>query len=64
ADDLLNRVLLRRHIALHQSDPNLTFNLVQFSGGTPERLPPAKFSIIAEHVWLLEKSGADRTFLV
>ena len=29
-----------------------------------ERLPPAKFSIIAEHVWLLEKTGAPVTFLV
>lgn len=29
-----------------------------------ERLPPAKFSIIAEHVWLLEKTGAPRKFLV
>ena len=28
------------------------------------RLPPAKFSIIAEHVWLLEKTGAPVTFLV
>ena len=28
------------------------------------RLPPAKFSIIAEHVWLLEKTGAPRPFLV
>jgi hypothetical protein len=27
-------------------------------------LPPAKFSIIAEHVWLLEKTGAPTTFLV
>jgi hypothetical protein len=27
-------------------------------------LPPAKFSIIAEHVWLLEKTGAPATFLV
>jgi hypothetical protein len=27
-------------------------------------LPPAKFSIIAEHVWLLEKTGAPITFLV
>jgi len=27
-------------------------------------LPPAKFSIIAEHVWLLEKTQADRRFLV
>ncbi|HET9149493.1 MAG TPA: hypothetical protein VFO61_03345 [Alphaproteobacteria bacterium] len=29
-----------------------------------ERLPPAKFSVIAEHVWLLEKTGADTKFLV
>jgi hypothetical protein len=27
-------------------------------------LPAATFSIIAEHVWLLEKSGASTTFLV
>ncbi len=27
-------------------------------------LPPAKFSIIAEHVWLLEKTGAQEKFLV
>ncbi len=29
-----------------------------------ERLPPAKFATIAEHVWLLEKSRADQKFLV
>lgn len=29
-----------------------------------QRLPPAKFSIIAEYVWLLEKTGAPITFLV
>jgi len=29
-----------------------------------QRLPPAKFSVIAEHVWLLEKTGASVTFLV
>ncbi len=28
------------------------------------RLPPAKFSVIAEHVWLLEKTGATHKFLV
>lgn len=28
------------------------------------RLPPAKFSVIAEHVWLLEKTGAKTKFLV
>jgi hypothetical protein len=29
-----------------------------------KRLPPAKFATIAEHVWLLEKTGAPTTFLV
>lgn len=29
-----------------------------------EHLPPAKFSVIAEHVWLLEKTGAREKFLV
>lgn len=29
-----------------------------------ERLPPATFATIAEHVWLLEKSGASTQFLV
>jgi hypothetical protein len=27
-------------------------------------LPPAKFSIITEHVWLLQKTEAPTTFLV
>jgi hypothetical protein len=27
-------------------------------------LPPAKFSIIAEYVWLLEKTGAPATFSI
>lgn len=29
-----------------------------------QHLPPAKFSIIAGHVWLLEKTGAANKFLV
>lgn len=29
-----------------------------------QRLPPAKFSVIAEHVWLLEKTAASVKFLV
>jgi hypothetical protein len=29
-----------------------------------QRLPPAKFSVIGEHVWLLEKTYAPTTFLV
>lgn len=31
---------------------------------TGERLPPAKFATITEHVWLLEKTGASTQFLV
>jgi hypothetical protein len=27
-------------------------------------LPPAKFSVIAEHVWLLEKTGSRVKFLI
>ncbi|AFV22358.1 hypothetical protein Mpsy_0145 [Methanolobus psychrophilus R15] len=27
-------------------------------------LPPAKFATIAEHVWLLEKTGAKHKFLI
>jgi hypothetical protein len=29
-----------------------------------QRLPPAKFSVIAEHVWMLEKTGAPTRFLL
>ena len=29
-----------------------------------EHIPPAKFSVIAEHVWLLEKTDAEVLFLV
>lgn len=29
-----------------------------------KRLPPAKFSVIAEHVWMLEKIDATKKFLV
>lgn len=29
-----------------------------------QHLPPAKFSVIAEHVWLLEKTSAQQRFLV
>jgi hypothetical protein len=29
-----------------------------------ERMPPAKFSVIAEHVWLLERTAAEHKFLV
>lgn len=35
-----------------------------FTSVRGQRLPLAKFSVIAEHVWLLEKTGAATTFLV
>jgi len=37
-------------------------NIFSLVGGVG--LPPAKFSIIAEHVWLLEKTSAATAFLV
>ena len=37
---------------------------VSGSGGYLARRPPAKFSVIAEHVWLLQKTGAPLTLLV
>jgi len=29
-----------------------------------KKLPPAKFSVISEHVWMLEKIDAETKFLV
>lgn len=52
-----------------------TFDLVSDDGRTVgdakyytlvggSRMPPAKFSVIAEYVWLLEKTRAPNTFLL
>ncbi len=45
-------------------DGNIAGDAKYFTLVHGQRLPPAKFSIIAEHVWLLEKTGAPTTFLV
>ncbi|NOZ49405.1 MAG: hypothetical protein GXP37_05065 [Chloroflexi bacterium] len=45
-------------------DKNVVGDAKYFTLVRGQRLPPAKFSIIAEHVWLLEKTGAPVTFLV
>ena len=43
---------------------NIVGDAKYFSLVRGQRLPPAKFSTIAEHVWLLEKTGVPVTFLV
>lgn len=45
-------------------DGDLVGDAKYFTPVRGQRLPPAKFSVIAEHVWLLEKTGAPVTFLV
>jgi len=45
------------------ADGNIVGDAKYFTLVRGQRLPPAKFSVIAEHVWLLEKTGAPTTFL-
>jgi hypothetical protein len=45
-------------------DGNIVGDAKYFTLVRGQRLPPAKFSVIAEHVWLLEKTGAPTTFLI
>ena len=45
-------------------DGQITGDAKYFTLVGGQHLPPAKFSIIAEHVWLLEKAGAAHKFLV
>ncbi len=49
---------------LVSSDNTVVGDAKFFSMVNGVSVPPAKFSIIAEHVWLLEKSGAKTKFLV
>jgi hypothetical protein len=55
---------VRKKFDLVSSDKEVVGDAKYYTrvGGTG--LPPAKFSVIAEHVWLLEKTGARRAFLV
>lgn len=45
-------------------DGNIIGDAKYFTLVQGQRLPPAKFSVIAEHVWLLEKTRASVKFLV
>jgi hypothetical protein len=55
---------VRKRFDLVSADLSIVGDAKYFTlvGGT--RLPPAKFSVIAEHVWLLEKTLAPIQFLV
>ncbi len=46
------------------SDGKVVGDAKYFTMVEGERLPPAKFSVIAEYVWLLEKCDAEKKFLV
>jgi len=57
------------------SDVNKIFDMVSETGDIVgdakymtmvrgESLPPAKFSVIAEHVWLMEKTEANHRFII
>jgi len=46
------------------SDGDIVGDAKYFTLVQGQRLPPAKFSVIAEHVWLLEKTQATIRFLV
>ena len=49
---------------LVSEDKEIVGDAKYFSMVKGERLPPAKFSVIAEHVWMLEKTKAKIKFLV
>ena len=49
---------------LVSADYTIVGDAKYFSMVGGERLPPAKFSVIAEHVWMLEKTDAWIKFLV
>lgn len=58
----LSRV--RKTFDLVSRDSSLVGAAKFFTMVAGKRLPPAKCSVIAEHVWLLEKTGAPHNFLV
>ena len=78
--EMLARILMSRHFrtdlqprkiaGMHKNldfvsdDYNVVGDAKFFTMVRGERLPPAKFSVIAEHVWLLEKLQARERFLV
>jgi hypothetical protein len=53
-----------KHFDMVSSDGSMIGDAKYFTMVRGRELPPAKFSVIAEHVWLLEKTRAPRKFLV
>ncbi len=49
---------------LVSSDGKIVGDAKYYSLVRGKGIPPAKFSTIAEHVWLLEKTGAETKFLI
>jgi len=57
-------VHMRKLFDFVSPDGRITGDAKYYTRVAGTRLPPAKFSVIAEHVWLLEKTQAPSTFLV
>jgi hypothetical protein len=55
---------VRKRFAFVSQDGRTVGDAKYFSEVGGPGLPPAKFSTIAEHIWLLEKTNADSAFLV
>jgi hypothetical protein len=55
---------VRKRFEFVSPDRQIVGDAKYFSRAAGVGLPPAKFSIIAEHVWLLDKTNAASTFLV
>ena len=53
-----------RVFELVSPDRNIVGCAVHYAPVQRQRLPPAKFSLIGERVWLLEKAGAQVAFMV
>ena len=55
---------VRKQFDFVSSDHQIVGDAKYYTSERGTTLPPAKFATIAEHVWLLEKTGAPTTFLV
>jgi hypothetical protein len=55
---------VRKQFLFVSPDHQIVGDAKYYTPGRGDALPSAKFATIAEHVWLLEKTGAPTTFLV
>jgi hypothetical protein len=55
---------IRKRFDFVSADAQIVGDAKYYTLAGGERLPPAKFATIAEHVWLLEKTNAPTQFLV